>query len=595
MKGLVKRKGSDNWQWLRLIPTGLWAERSVLISRGIKVPGSISSHISLRTPDRELAERRLRERDAIWQDELVRWRLALKDAPKPLSQVELDGIFKLASQLIDTRYPAGFAPERVRLDEPNSPAAKQAFMKWTDQHPEFYSGWAPGSRPTFAPDGSVYVDGVRAPDGFGELLHHMAADTLARQIQTAAEPVLQETLAQTGIAALVPGDRVRLLVDISKQLNRFRVANREATETRDYRLRNEVTEHYAALPDLPKKGKSGTASRGETIWDCFEHWKIEHEARGRATKTVSMYRGIIQRLVDYIGSEAVGDISHAGLRRWRLSLLAPDGSNPALSAKTVDGKYINAVKAVLSHRDPDIFPNNPAAELSTRTEARTKNRESAFTEQEAKKILSACRSEDAAFWGKMAEHSRFACRWAPWMMAFSGARIGEIIQLRKTDFKREGEVDYIHITPEAGQVKTRKYRNVPLHPQLIKMGILGEVLARPGDRVFVPPGVTDIRERVESISGTVGTFVRERVGITDEGVAPNHGWRYWFYDRCDLKEIDDRHSFAITGHSRIGGSGYSYQQLPNVSRLAEKMKSLPWVELEGAPAHQGEVADYASK
>ena len=43
----------------------------------------------------------------------------------------------------------------------------------------------------------------------------------------------------------------------------------------------------------------------------------------------------------------------------------------------------------------------------------------------------------------------------------------------KTCGERDGEKDKVylpHITPEAGTVKGRRYREVPLHPHLVKMG-----------------------------------------------------------------------------------------------------------------------------
>jgi integrase len=57
-----------------------------------------------------------------------------------------------------------------------------------------------------------------------------------------------------------------------------------------------------------------------------------------------------------------------------------------------------------------------------------------------------------------------AKKWAPWLCAYTGARVGEIVQLRKKDVWREGKINVMRITPEAGTVKGRQLREVPLHP-----------------------------------------------------------------------------------------------------------------------------------
>jgi hypothetical protein len=65
-----------------------------------------------------------------------------------------------------------------------------------------------------------------------------------------------------------------------------------------------------------------------------------------------------------------------------------------------------------------------------------------------------------------------AKRWVPWLCAYSGARVGEIVQLRRQDVRVEGIIAFIVISPEAGTVKGKKAREVPLHPDLVEQGFL---------------------------------------------------------------------------------------------------------------------------
>ena len=52
--------------------------------------------------------------------------------------------------------------------------------------------------------------------------------------------------------------------------------------------------------------------------------------------------------------------------------------------------------------------------------------------------------------------SAAARRWVPWLCAYTGARVGEITQLRRADIAEQEGVNVINITPEAGTVKTGK-------------------------------------------------------------------------------------------------------------------------------------------
>ncbi|WP_375571688.1 hypothetical protein ABWH92_02030 [Ahrensia marina] len=589
MKGVHTRKGSKKKYWRRSVPSALWQRRDELVALGIRVQGTVSTSLSLGTEDQNEAERRALDLEASWRDELSRWEDALRHKPTPLTVPERDGLLKVASALIDKRYPAGSEPKRVCLEQRYSPEIRQAFLDFTDKHPDFPIPSDPQEL-VQGEDGELYSQGVRAPKGFSQLVRAMRADTLTLHIKAVAGPLLQETLEQSGIQTLHPNDRLPLLVDIAKQVDRYRIANKQVAEKKDYRVLLDVVEHWKALPDLPK---AASAQKGETVWDCFERWKIEHAAKGGAPKTVTKYRGIVGALVEYLGTAELSAITDTRLREWRQDLMSPrDGTKPR-SLKTIDGGYVAAIKSILEQRSRGVFVDNPAAALSTRTPEPIRNRSPAFTNQEAIAILRASRRADDSFWGRLETDARFACRWVPWMQAFSGARVSEIVQLRKEDLLNEDGVDFYRIAHQAGSVKTRKYRIVPLHPQLLKMGILGELRSRPGPRVFVPPSASNLAGRVESISGSVGDFVRHRVGIVDKELRPTHSWRHRFKNICRKVGIEEQYEFAIAGH--LGApQGRKYGDF-EAEELFREIKKLPWIELESDLAHHGVGADDASK
>lgn len=69
-------------------------------------------------------------------------------------------------------------------------------------------------------------------------------------------------------------------------------------------------------------------------------------------------------------------------------------------------------------------------------------------------------------------------KWVCWLAAYTGARRGEIIQLRKQDIKIDSKTKrhYILITTDAGTLKTENaQRRVPIHKALIDEGLLSYV------------------------------------------------------------------------------------------------------------------------
>jgi integrase len=130
-----------------------------------------------------------------------------------------------------------------------------------------------------------------------------------------------------------------------------------------------------------------------------------------------------------------------------------------------------------------MLKNNPFAAVSVTQPRKIHHREfQAFTPEEAATILrasSAIREPRTTFEG--------ALRWVPWLCAYSGARPGEITQLRGADIVRRAEIYAMKLTPEAGTVKTGKPRTVPIHRHLIEQGFLEFVKLRGNGPLFYDP------------------------------------------------------------------------------------------------------------
>jgi integrase len=130
-----------------------------------------------------------------------------------------------------------------------------------------------------------------------------------------------------------------------------------------------------------------------------------------------------------------------------------------------------------------MISTNPFDSVRVTEPRRVRHRESqAFTAEEAATILRASSPT-----GEPRTTLEGAIRWVPWLCAYSGARAGEITQLRGADIQRRGEVYAMLFTPAAGTMKTRKARAVPIHEHLIEQGFLEFAKSRGDGPLFYDP------------------------------------------------------------------------------------------------------------
>ncbi len=207
-----------------------------------------------------------------------------------------------------------------------------------------------------------------------------------------------------------------------------------------------------------------------------------------------------------------------------------------------------------------------------------KNREQGYTEEEAHKVL---RQSHAYHPGEDTRESATitsAKRWLPWLAYFSGARAGEIAQLRKQDICSKDGISYFRITPDAGTTKTGHFRDVPLHRQLIELGFLKFVEGSSDGPLFFRVSQGKNEDPVlaaEAVYGRVAKWLKANHRVPAE-VAPMHGFRHVFKTIANIHGVSARNADAIQGHAgRIAGDGYGDVTLPVKHREIEKIPDVP--------------------
>lgn len=317
------------------------------------------------------------------------------------------------------------------------------------------------------------------------------------------------------------------------------------------------------FPDWPKEKRATRAQ--VTITQVFEGWEREARAANKTAKTIKEYRSLIVRLKAFLGHDDAGRVTEADLIRWKDHRLA-EGK----SLKTIAHSDLACFKAVFGWaRANRLIESNPAKDIRLKPGRKVQEREErGFTAAEARKILTAALSYKAA--ERELPETASAKHWVPWLCAYTGARVGEISQLRKQDIRREGNCWIALITPEAGAVKNKRARVVVLHPHLIELGLPRFVQSARGPYLFTT--AEDKQQavvRIRAVKNRLAAFARSIVA--DPRVAPNHGWRHRFITVAREAEIADRVIYAITGHApRNVGDQYGDVTLKAQARALAK-------------------------
>lgn len=257
----------------------------------------------------------------------------------------------------------------------------------------------------------------------------------------------------------------------------------------------------------------------------------------------------VKSLVSFTKKSNANDLTKNDIHLWQEDLLN------SLSARTIAKVYLPTIRSLFSWAvKKNKMEMNPAAEASQRAPKVVRNRESGYTTIEALVQLKACLAYQPKLspQGKPLENSKSTAtkRWVPLLCAFTGARIGEMTQLRREDIRQEDDGLWIaRITPEAGSVKTKQYRDVPLHPQVIDLGFLDYVESVPSGPLFhMSPEPSRNKIHAQKMANRLRDWLHEK-RLVPRDLQPCHGWRHRFKTVGLELGIAERVIDAIQGHA----------------------------------------------
>jgi integrase len=297
--------------------------------------------------------------------------------------------------------------------------------------------------------------------------------------------------------------------------------------------------YYPEVKALPDDKSAAPATQPSLTFDAaWEGWKV---VTTNSPRTVDDALRVLRQLQGFLGHSDAARVTRDDVLRWRDAMKADGKSN------TTWNNRLSLVGEVFKRAVKDgRIGTNPTDGLRLE-KSRTVIRKP-YSDEDAALILKAARKETSP-----------ALRWSHWIMAFTGMRVGEVLQLTKGDIKTDPKsgVRYLDVRPDpqAGKtVKTDRPRHVPIHPALEAEGFVKFVATIRSDGEDVPlfpeKGLDKYGRRGGRAWNLVGKWVKKATKINDPAKAPNHSWRHRMEDELRAAEVPEDARDAIMGHAR---------------------------------------------
>jgi len=275
---------------------------------------------------------------------------------------------------------------------------------------------------------------------------------------------------------------------------------------------------YSADEYAKRFPKFEGSDSGDTPQQLFDRWISEKQpARG----TEESWSYVFRAMTKHFHEHSAASISPEEAQEWITSLIGPKRS-----ARTVDNNYLIAANTIFRWAvEHKRIPRNPFENVKITVPKANKLREKAFRPEEWRTILRA-----ALAITDTDTPDKAARRWVSWLCAYTGARPGEITQLRGADVVQQDGIWALRITPEAGTVKGREPRTVPLHEHLIEQGFLKFVDQSGPGPLFYNPHAHRRQDQVTKKKKPRSVQARQRLadwvrslGVGGRGLSPLHG------------------------------------------------------------------------
>lgn len=313
----------------------------------------------------------------------------------------------------------------------------------------------------------------------------------------------------------------------------------------------------------PAARQSQSSGGALTFSDVLGRWERE---RSPAPKTISSFKSAVRDFERHIGHDRADTITKRDVIAWKDAMIVQ-----GLSAKSINDAKLAPIKALLNYAAANaLLETNPATGVRVLEKKRAGKTRLPYSDDEVGRMLAQADAEAAA-----------DRRWLPWLLATSGARIGELAQLWGQRIVRVGDIWVMQIrsAEDGGYLKNAvSERDVPLHPDLIERGFLDFAKSR-GDGPLFYAGRQAMRRNPSARHASVGVSNRlsawiRGLGFNDPRKAPSHAFRHWFKTTCQRAGVLDSVADAIQGHAGGRGEADTYRH-GELATLAKAIQLVP--------------------
>jgi integrase len=340
----------------------------------------------------------------------------------------------------------------------------------------------------------------------------------------------------------------------------------EAALAKDYLLSRKDAPHDPVFNPIQSDTRSASSANDRRLSDLFSSYSSERVATRGEGDTAKRYGFVFRIMEEVLGREKpVASLTRADCVEVLtfLKRLPPNATKrfPTLSLTEIADKadaqalprlapnsvatYMQSLAAALRWaKKAEWNVNVDTSDLIVSRAAMVKRR--GFRSEELERLFASL----APF--RHAEPAKF---WVPALALFTGARAGEICQLRTEDVVNVEGVSCLNLSlfdaegrrVEDKRLKTKaSERYVPLHPLLIEAGFV--VFAREGregDRLFPALEQGPDGRYSHNFSKWFGRH-KKRAGF-DEPALVFHSFRHGFRDACRRAEINEETAQALGG------------------------------------------------
>lgn len=326
-----------------------------------------------------------------------------------------------------------------------------------------------------------------------------------------------------------------------------------------------------------------------SLTGLVETWWEGAKANGKSEATYDNYRKVFSLLNRFLRHDDALRVRPEDIEAYkshRLTTISPGNkTNRPLALNSFRlGDWVALRSVFRWAAENKLISESPMPSIRFTATRKVKLRDKNFTDAEASALLAAS-SNHLATLTRAPNKLDHAKRWVPWLCAYSGCRVGEALQLRKEDFRRAQGHLIMTITPEAGTVKTKAAREVPIHSHILEEGFEAFLKASADGYLFLEfAEEKGFRSNWVSRKNEVTLFARSVV--TDPNVAPNHGWRHTFKSKGFEAGIQEKVLDAICGHAP-SSVGRSYGSVSLKTRI-DALNNFPRFTVEEHTADAAE-------